>query len=623
MSPHNDRSALKRGQPPSSPPSETKKRRSERVKELQAKGNTPATTKGTPDKAKAAVPNQMSAPSRPEVQRIPVSSLQDTQVATQPLSQSDFSLLQEDDPNVWGYLDPITASTGPSVKLDKSDACMPEKKGKSKSKKSTAKGFLIGRHPECDLSLDAAVISNRHCVIYKEVVNGIPKAILEDLSSNGTWVNGVIVGRNKRRELDSGDEVEFAGGLAYHFRYPPGMFASGFRDTFDVGPPLGSGHFATVYTAVEKKTGTQFAVKVFKKQRSAEATRTQGLQQEIAMLMSVSHPNVLCLKGTYEEDDGVYLVLELAPEGELFNYIIKYQKLREPETRKIFKQLLNGLKYLHDRNIVHRDIKPENILIIDKDLHVKLADFGLAKIIGEDSFTTSLCGTPSYVAPEILEPSGQRRYSRAVDIWSLGVVLYICLCGFPPFSDELFSEKNPFNLSQQIRMGRFEFPSPYWDTVGDAALDLIEKMLMVDPMKRIKVDAALDHPWIKDKSWIDPHDSCNSLADAIENLGFVRRTVVQTRTLLAEAPGLANPASQNPSKVKVVPNQQNGARGGNPKAGNVDKFSKKPDNLDPQTKAFVEMGGKGGDETLYDAGDTSYVEVKAPGFEDHEYGHSD
>ena len=123
----------------------------------------------------------------------------------------------------------------------------------------------------------------------------------------------------------------------------------------------------------------------------------------------------------------------------------------------------------HDRNIVHRDIKPENILLVDQNLHVKLADFGLAKIIGEESFTTTLCGTPSYVAPEILADNKQRKYTKGVDIWSLGVVLYICLCGFPPFSDELYSRENPYTLSQQIRKGRFDYPSPYWDSVGDPA----------------------------------------------------------------------------------------------------------------------------------------------------------
>lgn len=109
---------------------------------------------------------------------------------------------------------------------------------------------------------------------------------------------------------------------------------------------------------------------------------------------------------------------------------------------------------------------------MDDDLHVKLADFGLAKIIGEESFTTTLCGTPSYVAPEILTDTRHRKYSKAVDIWSLGVVLYICLCGFPPFSDELTSADFPYSLSEQIRKGKFDYPSPYWDPVGDPAREL-------------------------------------------------------------------------------------------------------------------------------------------------------
>lgn len=124
------------------------------------------------------------------------------------------------------------------------------------------------------------------------------------------------------------------------------MQSSPFRGAYDLGKQLGSGHFATVHLAVDKKSGKEFAVKIFRKRRNEDQARTSGLQQEIAVLMSVSHSNILCLQGTYDEDDGVYLVLELAKEGELFNHIIHNTKLTEADTRKIFKQLCSGLHYL-------------------------------------------------------------------------------------------------------------------------------------------------------------------------------------------------------------------------------------------------------------------------------------
>jgi serine/threonine protein kinase len=125
--------------------------------------------------------------------------------------------------------------------------------------------------------------------------------------------------------------------------------------------------------------------------------------------------------------------------------------------------------FQHDRNMIHRDIKPENILLMDDDFTVKIGDFGLAKIVGEESFTTTMCGTPSYVAPEILRSNRNRKYTKAVDIWSLGVVLYICLCGFPPFSDELTGPDFPYTLVDQIREAKYSYPSPYWDPITDAA----------------------------------------------------------------------------------------------------------------------------------------------------------
>ncbi|KAK6529052.1 hypothetical protein TWF694_004270 [Orbilia ellipsospora] len=480
----------------------------------------------------------------------PLQPFEATQLATQVASQ--FVAPSSDSSDVWGYLIPLdmdkSYGLGDVLTLRKRSSCndgetsdSSRRTGRGRSGagcppggKGAPSGYLIGRHLECDLRLSQPTVSNRHCVIFREISGRATKAIIEDLSSNGTWIGGSIVGRNNRRELRNGDEIKLVDGVRFMFRYPQQQATGSFSDYFEIpaNGTLGSGHFATVFVAIEKSTGQKYAVKVFKKRRKDDGRGQMGLQQEIAVLMSVHHPNVLCLKETFDEEDGIYLILELASEGELFNLIIEKGKLSEDETRKLYNQLLNGLKYLHERNVVHRDIKPENILLTDKNLTCKLADFGLAKIIGEDSFTTSLCGTPSYVAPEILMPSRNRKYTKAVDIWSLGVVLYICLCGFPPFSDELA----PPNLRDQIKEGRFDYPSPYWDTVGDAALDLIDRMLTVDPDERITVEEALEHPWVTNKPFNPAMstDSDASLAGHMQGLAVRRTKLERERTLIAD-----------------------------------------------------------------------------------------
>lgn len=172
-------------------------------------------------------------------------------------------------------------------------------------------------------------------------------AFIEDLSSNGTFVNEAIVGRNKRRQLENGDEISILDQARCMFYYPRSRDASAFRQQYRILQQLGKGHFATVYLCVERITGMQYAVKRFERRHGDSGrSQTDGLQQEIGVLKSVSHPNMLCLKDTYDEDDGVYLVLELAPEGELFNYIVMKQKLTEEETRKVFIQLFQGVRYL-------------------------------------------------------------------------------------------------------------------------------------------------------------------------------------------------------------------------------------------------------------------------------------
>jgi serine/threonine-protein kinase Chk2 len=276
-------------------------------------------------------------------------------------------------------------------------------------------------------------------------------------------------------------------------------------------------------------------------------------------------------------------------------------------------------------------------LVIDKELNVKIADFGLAKIIGEESFTTTLCGTPSYVAPEILEQSNRRRYTRAVDIWSLGVVLYICLCGFPPFSDELYSPENPYTLSQQIKLGRFDYPSPYWDSVGDPALDLIDRMLTVDVEKRITVEECLEHPWTTMRN-ISLTDSTEGLTGALAGLDFSRRKPQRERTLLSSINDvkIEKVIDTQPDKppVKVFDknsrpqfrtqrapgekDEKDGKDGKEATEGNNDSTKTNtqssghiettnepgPDAArDPQE--FMEMGGKG-DQLLYDQAGSIY-----------------
>ncbi|KAK4681493.1 serine/threonine protein kinase [Podospora pseudoanserina] len=556
---------------------------------------------------------------------------QDTQAFSQthvdpnaPLSDEVEDEVKE---GVWGYLLPMdTRYGGTCVVMRKRGSCppsetvagavsgakQPARKGrgallkeqeafdqKQKSGKGLSSGgYLIGRHPECDIQVDDPIVSNRHCLLFTEHKGNDTVVIIEDLSSNGTYVNDQLVGRNQRRELKEYDEIAVMDKARFIFRYPKNRHANAFLQQYTPIEKLGKGHFAEVYLCIEKSTGQRYAVKVFTKTPGVEErSKNEGLQQEIAMLMGVSHPNVLCLKDTFNEPNAVYLVLELAPEGELFNYIVKKQKLSESECRKLFTQLFQGVKYLHDRNIVHRDIKPENILLVDRDLHVKLADFGLAKIIGEESFTTTLCGTPSYVAPEILADTRNRKYTKAVDIWSLGVVLYICLCGFPPFSDELTSATFPYSLSEQIRKGKFDYPSPYWDPVGDPALDLIDSMLVVNPEKRFTVDQCLAHPWMTMKT-PGVNDSTNGLVSGIQGLDVTRRGVQRERTLLASinTVQVVNqiPGGDKPD-VKVYTK--------NPET--TPKKEPRPDDArDPDE--FSQLGGKGDQVLFGDDGDSRY-----------------
>jgi len=192
-------------------------------------------------------------------------------------------------------------------------------------------------------------VSNRHCLIFSENKGGSSVAVLEDLSTNGTYVNDAYLKRNDRRELQEGDEISIATSRScdFIFRYPRRRHGATFTQQYTMKQALGSGHFAQVFLCNQKSTGEAYAVKRFAKNpANEEKSKYDGLHQEVAMLTGISHPNILSLKETFNEPEAVYMVLELAPKGELFTYISQNTKMTEADSRKVFLQLFDGIKYL-------------------------------------------------------------------------------------------------------------------------------------------------------------------------------------------------------------------------------------------------------------------------------------
>lgn len=209
-------------------------------------------------------------------------------------------------------------------------------------------------------------------------------------------------------------------------------------------------------------------------------------------MCSLNHENILYLKEYFEEQNKVFLIMELLTGGELFDAVIKRGSYNEAEARTCFRQLLCGIEHMHSRGVCHRDLKLENLLLktVGDLTVVKIADFGLAKrAVGEAMHT--ICGTPQYVAPEVIQGLKDTEYGPVVDMWAAGIVLFILLGGYPPF----YSESEP-ELFKQIRKGHFSFNDPAWDGISFSAKDLISKLLVLDPLKRLTASQALQHRWL-------------------------------------------------------------------------------------------------------------------------------
>lgn len=291
---------------------------------------------------------------------------------------------------------------------------------------------------------------------------------------------------------------------------------------YQVMDQLGEGAFSVVYRAKNLRTGQLVAIKILRKFQMDEKQKSAVLK-EVTIMRQLSHPNVVEFIEFIDSEPYYYIVQELISGGEIFSAIVNYTYLSEDLSRHIILQVANGIRYLHEEvGIVHRDIKPENILFYPIDFKpsrdprsklrqsddpnskldegefingigggtigiVKLADFGLSKQIWEQN-TKTPCGTVGYTAPEIVR---DERYSKEVDMWAIGCVLYTLLCGFPPFYDERIE-----TLTEKVAKGEYTFLSPWWDEISKDAKYCVSRLLTVNPNERYTIDQFLRDPWV-------------------------------------------------------------------------------------------------------------------------------
>ncbi|TPX67100.1 hypothetical protein SpCBS45565_g04017 [Spizellomyces sp. 'palustris'] len=376
--------------------------------------------------------------------------------------------------------------------------------------------YIIGRSKDADIVVDdCPSCSKQHCHI--RLVEDMP--CLQDTSFNGTLVNGRRIVKQKasltnRAEIEIKWDQYDADFVFYNLLDNPS-----YEDTnrqivnsryyiFET-QTLGAGSFATVYLAIDLETCERLACKIIdkRKAKSNKGNREEHkhssdsvIEQEISILKSVTHPNIVQVKDVVHSEEFVCIFLTRVTGGELFDYILHTDGVQEHEAKFIFYQILLAVKYLHGMNITHRDLKPENLLLESPKPFSRLiiTDFGMAKMLGTSlERMRTKCGTFSYLAPEVLDSNVKGGYSKRVDCWSLVLdewlkIIMYRLGGYLPFG----TDDNPTELSKRIREAEFDFGGPEWRHVSNDAKDLICRLLEIDPERRLTVEQALQHPWI-------------------------------------------------------------------------------------------------------------------------------
>lgn len=279
-------------------------------------------------------------------------------------------------------------------------------------------------------------------------------------------------------------------------------------DEYSLGKTLGEGAFGTVRKAVHKATNQERAIKILKKRQQDE----RKLFLEVNILSKLAHPNIMNIYEFYDDKANFYIVSELCKGGELFEQITEKGCFKEKEACTIFLQLISAICYCHSNHIVHRDLKPENIMLENKEGNpiIKLIDWGGARYFSKDKKMSTIKGTPYYIAPEVIN----EEYNEKCDIWSCGVILYVLLCGYPPFNGDTDIE-----IMKNVQDGHFQFPDEEWKSISEEAKELIKKMLAYEPAKRISAMDVLQDKWFKKFLDEDEQSSDKIIAkSAFENM---------------------------------------------------------------------------------------------------------
>ena len=302
---------------------------------------------------------------------------------------------------------------------------------------------------------------------------------------------------------------------------------------YRLGKTLGIGSFCKVKLAVHEITGIKVAIKILNRKKLKKQDMGDKFRTEIHILRIFSHGNIIRLYEVIDEVENIFCVMEFVENGELFDYIVSKGKLDEKTTRIMFQQIISGIEYCHFHGVVHRDLKPENILL-DENNKIKIVDFGLSAKLNDGNFLKTSCGSPNYAAPEVI--SGNLYGGTEVDVWSCGVILYALLCGSLPFDDE-----NIRNLFKKIKNGIYTIPN----FVSPGARDIISKMLVVDPLKRITIQQIMQHPWyrtalphylaISAEQQIESETKIDDqIVKRVESMGFTRDKIYRALSMGVE-----------------------------------------------------------------------------------------